>query len=153
MRHLKKSVAVLLVGIIVAAVGYLKLATHWPFGELASLQENINKQVEITKNGQTGHVAFQTELDATLIISPPYADLKIISKDIEPNMLDTMQAEVDWTETGHLFMIQQGEMVDHRLLSGSAEPLLAKAQGKEFIFTISKIETSGRPIRIEMKGR
>lgn len=64
-----------------------------------------------------------------------------------------MQSEVDWTETGHLFMIRQGRIVDHCLLSFSAEPILEKAEGTEFIFTITRIETSGRPIAIEMKKR
>jgi len=85
-----------------------------------------------------------------LIISPPYADLKNISNGVDVNLLEEIESEVNWAETGHLFLIQ---LTDYRLLSGSAEPILAKAQGKEFIFTISKIETLGRTIRVEMKSR
>lgn len=153
MKRLKKYLVALVVVITVLVTGYLKLTTLWPIGELAALQNNINKQVELTKNGQIGHVEFKTEFDATMIISPPYADLKNVINDIDANLLEKMQSEVNWTETGHLFLIQQGKITDHCLLSGSAEPILAKAQGKEFVFTISKIETSGRPIRIEMRNR
>ena len=153
MKRLKKYLFALVVVITVLVAGYFKITTLWPTGELATLQNNINKQVELTKNGQIGQVEFKAEFDTTLVISPPYADLKIISNGIDAGLLEEMQSEVNWTETGHLFMIQQGKIIDHRLLSGSAEPILAKAQGKEFIFVISKIETSGRPIRIEMKSR
>jgi hypothetical protein len=153
MRRIRNYYFVFVLGITFLVLAYLKITTLWPIGELAELQANINKQAELTTNGQIGQVEFKTEFDTTLIISPPYANLKNIGDGIDENLLKEMQSKVDWTETGHLFMIQQAKIIGHRLLSGSAEPILTKAQGKEFIFIISKIETSGRPIRIEMESR
>lgn len=151
---LRKYLFILLSLLIVAgAVLFLKETACWPAGKLSNIQRQINFQVKSTyKTGQDNRVTFaSSEADVILVISPPYAKISDLGKDIfSPELLSKMQSFVDSKETGHLFYIKQGHLEDHRLLSGLAEPVLGKATKKEVVILISRKPTSGRPVRIEI---
>lgn len=134
---------------------FLKETTRLPFGKLANIQKQIDSKVEqVYKTGQDGTVIFLLPSgDGTIVISPPYAVLADLGKDIlRSDLLKRMQSFVDSQETGHLFYIENGQLIDHRLLSGSAEPILGMSAKKEMVFLISRKSTSGRPVRIEIAG-
>lgn len=94
------------------------------------------------------------ESDVVIIISPPYAHISDLGKNIfNLDILGKIQSDVNAKETGHLFYLKQGKLIDHKLLSGLAEPVLGMATGKEVIFQISRHSTSGRPIKVEIVGQ
>jgi hypothetical protein len=151
---LRKFFLILLLLLIgTGAVLFLKETTRWPAGKLSDIQRQIDSQVKATyKTGQDGKVTFTfSERDVILVISPPYVKISDLGKDIfSPALLSKMQSFVDSQETGHLFYIKQGNLADHRLLSGLAEPVLGKAMKKDVVILISRKLTSGRPVRIEI---
>ena len=140
---------------VASVILFVKGTTHWPAGKLFYLQRQIDSQVDIAnKTGQDSKVTFvSSEPGITLIISPPYAKISDIGKDIlNPLLSGKLQSFVDSRETGHLFCIKNGQLLDHRLLSGYAEPILGMSVKKETVFLISRKSTSGRPVRIEIAG-
>ncbi|QQR68721.1 MAG: hypothetical protein IPI58_07730 [Alphaproteobacteria bacterium] len=136
-------------------IGYIKGKTHWPIEDMALAQRDIDRQVEATHlTGQKGEVSFKTSSHSFLLMSPPYASLsQFTDKALTPALVKEMEAETNMTETGHLFLVRGGRIIDHRLLSTLAEPILGSAEGTEFIFSITREGTSGRPIRIELVKR
>ncbi len=153
---LKKFFLILLVLVIgILVVLFLKETTRFPFGKLANIQRQIDSKVEqVYRTGQDGTVIFLLPSgNGTIVISPSYAVLADLGKDIfRSDLLKRMQSFVDSQETGHLFYIENGQLIDHRLLSGSAEPILGMSAKKEMGFLISRKSTSGRPVRIEIAG-
>jgi len=140
---------------VLAMAFFLKETTRFPFGKLANIQRQIDSKVEqVYRTGQDGAVIFLLPTrNGTIVISPPYAVLADLGKDIfRFDLLQRMQSFVDSQETGHLFYIENGQLIDHRLLSGSAEPILGMSAKKETVFLIRRKLTSDRPVRIEIVG-
>ncbi|MBN2754590.1 MAG: hypothetical protein JXR81_06945 [Candidatus Goldbacteria bacterium] len=139
--------------VVVGVILFLKQTTHWPVDKLSDLQRRINSQVNATnKTGQDSKISFAvSESNVVLIISPPYAKISDIGKDIlNPVLFGELQSFVDSQETGHLFYVKNGQLIDHRLLSGLVEPILGMSMRKDTVFLISRKSTSGRPVRIEI---
>ena len=121
-------------------------------GPLAEIRKQIDVGVGVVyRTGSRGKVTFVSETDGILVMSPPYADMSQLGKDaFSQELRQKMQSFVDRQETGHLFYIAQGNLTDHRLLSGLGEPILGMGTGKEVVFEINRTPTSGRPVRIEI---
>ncbi|MDD3182409.1 MAG: hypothetical protein PHD48_06370 [Alphaproteobacteria bacterium] len=138
--------------LVAIGIGFVKKETLWPTGELAAAQKSINLQIETTyRTGQRGTISFKPTSESFLLISPPYADLtQLAGQPLSPALEKEIKTEIEWTETGHLFLIKKGQIIDHRLLSNLAEPILGSAEGPAFLFSISREETSGRPVKIEL---
>lgn len=152
MAMLKKICAgIFFLGIILLFF-YFPVRPQAPFSKL---QDQINSQViQVYKTGQDERVVFNlAQQDEILVIAPPYADISVLGKDIfAPALKKKMQALVGSQETGHLFYIKQGRLIDHRMLSNLAEPILGIGAKKEVIFLISRKPTSGRSVRIEIEN-
>ena len=106
---------------------FIKETTFWPAGPLSSIQKQINLVADVVyKTGRADKVVFiSSKENGTLVLSPPYANISSLGKgSFSPALLKILQSFVDSTETGHLFYIEQGHLVDHRLLSGLVEPIL-----------------------------
>lgn len=105
----------------------------------------------VNKGGQDVNLEFNIQDDATVIICPPYTSPSLfgnpfsneVIKDLDKNCL--MGAE-----TGHMMYVLNGRVIDHQLLSGSAEPIVGWANGPNVKFNISKKLTSARPVRIQI---
>jgi hypothetical protein len=137
-----------------AAIGFSYL--FWPTDKLIGLSKQIDAQVSATyETGQNGKIFFiPDEEGVMLVVSPPYARISDLRGNIfDSTLLNKMQSYVDSAETGHLFYIKKGHLIDHRLLSERAAPILGKATGKEVVFQVSRQPTSGRPVRIEIMGQ
>ena len=136
----------------VLGIGVIKKTAHWPLGELALLHEDLNRQVEETyRTGQAGEVSFKMPSNVFLLLSPAYAQLPEFSgQALSPSLRAKMQGEVNGDETGHLFLVKDGQLIEHRLLSSLAEPILGSSEGSRFVFSVTREETSARPVRIEL---
>jgi hypothetical protein len=125
-------------------------------GPLSNIQKQIDSITKIVyKTGRDSRVTFTfPDKNGILVISPPYANISTIAKDsLSLELRKKMQSYVDSQETGHLFYIERGELVDHRRLSGLAEPIGGMGVKKEVVFLISRKPTSGRPVRIEIANQ
>lgn len=139
----------------VLGIGVIKKTAHWPFGELALLHEDLNRQVEETyRTGQAGEISFNVPSNVFLLLSPPYAQLpEFTGQSLSPSLRILMQNKVNEDETGHLFLVKDGQLIDHRWLSGLAEPILGSSEGSSFVFSVAKEETSARPVRIKLVNK
>lgn len=126
--------------------------SHVSGGQLKRIQKQIHSQVkEVYRTGQDSKINIVFEEDGILLISPPYALVSDLGKDLfSPELMKEIEHLLLVHETGQIFYIKQGQLVDHRLLSGLAEPILGLSAKREVVLSISRKQTSGRPVRIEI---
>lgn len=141
--------------IILLIAGVLGILFYRPAksGELRLLTDNLDEAVrKVYSSGVTQQVEFTLpDAQSIVLLSPPYANLN--DSKISPDILKKIQDDVNRIETGHIFLISKDKIADHQLLSSSAEPIWGISQpgGDIVVFLVSKQETSGRPVRIELK--
>lgn len=149
---MKKSIVSIILICIIAAISLFFWSRSDP-GPLWVLQHELNKRSDIVyATGKDNVLEFHSpDSDAVVVISPPYY---LIKNEKIPNIsketLNIMQEEINVSETGHIFYIRNNSLLDHRLLSGLAEPVYGVSSEGSIKFLISPKTTSGRPVRIEM---
>lgn len=108
---------------------------------------------EANSTGTGGNVECAVDPDDVVILSPPYADVKRFAAGAADTLtLQTIAQAVNTHETGHLFYIRKGRILDHCTLSGVAEPVFGVAKSKKVTFKVSRRNTSGRPVRVEISS-
>jgi hypothetical protein len=121
-------------------------------GPLLDVKEELRKSVEFTyKTGKNRQVYLNNPEKDVIIISPPYHPIKgDIETLVSKELISFIQDETARIETGHLYCISKDKIIDHRILTGLAEPVFGYSQNENVKFLISRKNTSGRPVRIEI---
>ncbi len=145
---MKKLVPIFMVAVV--ALGFFKVFSKHQV--LTPLKLEIdNKIEEVLKEGKDRRVSFiNSDGDTFLVLSPPYQIISDKGQGIFLQATKAMQYEVDAKENGHLFLIRKGRVLAHAILSNHATPIYGFSNNSKINVLISRTETSGRPVRIEL---
>jgi len=148
---MKKYIFILL--IILCGILFFIGITHSPEGVLFNLKKQIDVKAKLVyKTGQESKITFVfPDKDAILVISPPYENVSKVKNNIlNKALLEQIQNFVNHQESGHIFYIKEGQLIEHRLLSGLLYPIFGTGTKQEITFSLTRQSTSGRPIRLEI---